>query len=182
MSTQLFISNYLDFTYCQNTRQEIAFHSHKSYEIYYFHGGRCNYLIGDQIYVLSPGDLILMHGLTLHRPKIFRDEEYIRTTLHFDQDHFKGIFTQMGMARLLEPFFSLQSYRLHFQGKERKELEQILININNHNNKSGITSEYRFQLAFIDLLAYIYTFCQKPLEEKKGHTSEKEKHVQDIIS
>lgn len=31
------------------------FHSHAFYEIYYFHEGRCTYLIGDSVFTLKPG-------------------------------------------------------------------------------------------------------------------------------
>lgn len=63
-----------------------VFHSHDQYEIYYFHEGKCNYLIGDRIYVLEPGDLILMDGMTLHCPKIEKGAKYVRSFIHFIRD------------------------------------------------------------------------------------------------
>ena len=49
--------------------------------------GKCTYLIGDRIYILSPGDLIIMHGMTLHRPKVDNNYVYDRTTIHFDPSY-----------------------------------------------------------------------------------------------
>ncbi|KKO51268.1 AraC family ligand binding domain-containing protein [Paenibacillus sp. DMB20] len=60
-----------------------VFHSHPFYEIYYFHEGHCTYLIGDRIYVLKPGDLLLMNDLTLHCSHVHTDARYVRSIVHF---------------------------------------------------------------------------------------------------
>lgn len=44
-----------------NPGKSDGFHSHPHYEIYYFHDGECTYIIGDRVYNLEPGDLVLMH-------------------------------------------------------------------------------------------------------------------------
>lgn len=67
-----------------NPGKSDGFHSHPHYEIYYFHDGECTYIIGDRVYNLEPGDLVLMHGLTLHRPHPKPGSAYERSTLHFD--------------------------------------------------------------------------------------------------
>ncbi|WP_100406876.1 AraC family transcriptional regulator [Bacillus solitudinis] len=182
MSTPIFFPNHLEFKYCCDLKEEISFHSHEHYEIFYFHGGKCNYLIGDQIYVLAPGDLILMNGLTLHCPTLHEREDYIRSVIHFDHGYFRGVLRTMGMEYLLEPFASLQSHRFQLQGQERQAVERLFLTMNQHNNKDDSISGYRLQLAFLDLLAYMYTFCQKPLENKKEAHSEKEKTVQKLIA
>ncbi|WP_100405365.1 AraC family transcriptional regulator [Bacillus solitudinis] len=182
MSIPSITSAQINLSYYQRYKTEMNFHSHEEYEIYYFHGGKCNYLIGDQIHVLSPGDLILMNGLTLHCPKIFEHEEYIRTTLHFDHVHFRGILRHMGMESLLNPFFSLQSFRIPFRDNEKEEVEKLFSSMHQFSNKKGVVSEYRFQLAFLDMLAYLYPFCQRSLTYTKDPQSEKEKNVQQVIT
>lgn len=59
----------IEFTYRNDSPMPGAqFHSHAFYEMYYFQEGECNYLIGDKLMTLHPGDFILMHGMTLHCP------------------------------------------------------------------------------------------------------------------
>ena len=59
-------------------------HSQSEYEIFYFHGGKCNYLIGNKLYALQPGDLIIMDGMTLHCANVDKRYAYSRTVLHFE--------------------------------------------------------------------------------------------------
>ncbi|WP_413380912.1 AraC family transcriptional regulator [Alkalihalobacillus sp. 1P02AB] len=176
------IDDHLQFGYHQNTKSKIDFHSHEKAEIYYFHGGKCNYLIGDEIHILSPGDLILMHGLTLHRPKIYEEDDYIRTTIHFDTSYFSQLLEPMGLERVLLPFTKLKSLRIHFEGKKKEELESYFIRIQQLKDNGDLLSVQRYQLLFIDLLAFIYPFCQNSLAKKRTHRSDKEKHVQRVIT
>ncbi|MFB5660969.1 helix-turn-helix domain-containing protein [Alteribacillus sp. HJP-4] len=172
----------LELLYFQNSKQETDFHSHEDYEIFYFHGSKCNYLIGDRIFNLAPGDLILMNGLTLHSPHLFDSEDYIRTVIHFDQGYFREVLRTMGKDFLLEPFSSLQFYRFRLRGKEKKAIEQFFEKMHYYNTQKDPISGYRMQIAFLDLLAHLYSFCRKPLEDNKEVLSEKEKNVQKVIS
>ncbi|WP_245308189.1 helix-turn-helix transcriptional regulator [Halalkalibacter urbisdiaboli] len=182
MSIPSIISGKLSLAYRMDQRLEMNVHSHEEYEIYYFHKGKCTYLIGDQIHVLSPGDLILMHGLTLHCPKIVDDADYIRTTLHFDHVHYRGTLQKIGMEFLLEPFVLLKSFLIPFRGDLKEEMEHLFARMNDFNGKKDAASQARFELAFIDILAHLYPFCQQNLSFTKEPQSEKEKHVHRIIA
>src|SRR6476660_5006589 len=59
------------------------FHSHQEYEIHFFHSGDCRYLINNRIYDLQPGDIILLDGMTLHKPNPQPGSTYIRSMIHF---------------------------------------------------------------------------------------------------
>ncbi|WP_059102633.1 AraC family transcriptional regulator [Shouchella shacheensis] len=174
----------LNFHYMQDWKNEEAFdfHSHEQAEIYYFHGGKCTYLIGDEILSLHPGDLILMHGLTLHRPKLFDGEPYIRSTLHFEQQYFHTILQPMGRVDLLSPFSSLKTLRLTFKGEGKAQLEGILQSIHECQKRNDAQASFRFQLLFMDLLSFLAPYCIKPLRERRVPTSEKEKNVQNVVS
>ncbi|MCP3027793.1 AraC family transcriptional regulator [Halobacillus sp. A5] len=170
--------------YWDERRADISFHSHPEYEIYFFHKGSCRYFIGDQMYTLSPGDVIIMHGLTLHRPRLFEGEEYVRSTIHFESEYFKEILNGMRMDFLLQPFSSLQSYRLHLQGRDRVEFESLLKKMNEHNEKHDDISICRFQLAFIELLTLLYSFLKGALDNHKKNEapSGQADYVQRVIS
>ncbi len=171
----------LEFFYLLSHPVSASFHSHPFYEIYYFVAGKCNYLIGDKIYVLSPGDLLLMDGLTLHCPKIDPGASYIRTIVHFEPVYWQRLFEQMNMLNVLQPFQDLRNYRISFKGAEKEELEQLLTAMNRYRQSTDAVSRFRFQLVFMELLAYIYGFCRKPLEEC-AFPSAKEQCVQSVIS
>lgn len=180
MHTSSYDNNRLDINYYNNTKQTIIFHSHIQYEIYFFHGGECTYLIGDKIYSLSPGDIIIMDGLTLHRPILSDEKDYIRSTLHFDATYFKEILDGMEMGFLLDPFTSLTTNLLHLNESEQREANALLEKMNGYKDKHDAISKYRLQLTFLELLAIIYSTSK--VELKNNRLSSKEDHVQQIVS
>ncbi|WP_101842753.1 AraC family transcriptional regulator [Halobacillus sp. Marseille-P3879] len=175
-----------NLNYCDDKKTANAFHSHLEYEIYYFHKGSCRYLIGDKIYLLSPGDVIIMDGLTLHRPRVFEREEYVRSTIHFESDYFKEILSAMNMEELLRPFSSLKSHCINLESQDRADFEAVLKRMDEHNiKKENPISGYRFQLAFIELLTLLYSFLKREIDEKsegeKGSPGQMD-YVQRVVS
>jgi AraC-like DNA-binding protein len=158
------------------------FHSHPSYEIYYFQGGRCNYLIGDRIHVLEPGDMFLMHGMTLHRPHIYPGEPYVRTIIHFEPSYVEGLIKHSLATDLMAPFRELRNHLLPHRGEARLEVEELLRRMAHFYHPNVPRTYDRFLVAFLDLLLLIHECCERPLEELRGLPTEKERHVQNIIS
>lgn len=172
----------IEFGYQSNRPISPIFHSHPFYEVYYFHEGKCNYLIGDKIYVLSPGDLILMNGMTLHCAKIDCNYPYVRSIIHFEPEVARPFLEQPHAINVLKPFQELKNHRIGLSGKEKAEVERILQFMHVQNQRQDPIGSNRMSLAFIDLLYYIYELCLQPLQDKPDFTSEKEKNVQDVIS
>lgn len=163
--------------------RDMQFHTHSCYEIYYFHSGKCNYLIGDRIYVLQPGDLFLMHGMTLHRPNVALGEEYVRTIIHFEPSYFQNLRISGFAVDVMEPFRQLRNYRLPLRDELKAEAEQLLARIRSFQDGRDAVSSGRFRLAFLDLLFFIYGCCQEPLSEPEALLpTDKERHVQNVIS
>jgi AraC-like DNA-binding protein len=179
-----FVSNpgKIDFIYRDNRYIQPLFHSHAHYEVYYFHGGKCNYLIGDTIYALAPGDLILMNGMTLHCAKIDPEFEYVRTIVHFEPTGLHPFLEAMHALNILQPFQELGNLVISFRGQEKEEVERILQHMQTLYNGGDEIGYNRFRLAFVDLLYVIYGHCRKPLLVKNELPSEKEKTVQRVIS
>ena len=161
---------------------QMKLHTHMHYEIYYFHKGKCTYLIGDQIYVLAPGDLILMHGLTLHSPNVDPDLEYRRTTIHFDPSYVSNMMQLPLTLNVLKPFQELRNHRFQLQGEEKQQMEAVLLQLEQLFRNQDVISYHRFHVLFLDLLFMIYGYCQKPLEVRTEFPSAKEHHVQSIIT
>jgi AraC-like DNA-binding protein len=170
-----------DYTYRSTGPMEPIFHSHTHYEVYYFHEGKCNYLIGDQIYHLAPGDLILMYGMTLHCPKIDPSVPYVRSIVHFDPAILRPYLEFPHAVPVMQPFEQFKNYRLCLRGADKEELERILIVMKGHQERGDQVGQGRLLLAFVDILHFIYDKCQQSLREPMKFPSEKEMAVQKVI-
>ncbi|MCC3373344.1 AraC family transcriptional regulator [Cohnella sp. REN36] len=166
-----------------------SYHSHPFYEIYYFHEGLCTYLIGDKLITLSPGDLILMHGMTLHCPNPAPHVPYIRSTIHFDPAYVKTVVPEAAAESLLQPFEELRNVRLPLRDVAKDEAERLLAEmgrlyalVRSQTEESGGAYAYeRFSLRFAELLYLIKGWCGTSGDERL-HRSERERHVQRVIS
>lgn len=172
----------IDFNFRNTLPIEPEFHSHSFHEVYYFHGGKCSYLIGDKIYVLAPGDLILMHGMTLHCVKIDPSQQYVRSIIHFEPAGVAPFLTMANSVNILQPFQELRNHRLSLRGEVKLEVERLLGLMEHHRLKGNQIGYNRMQLAFVDLLYLIYDQCLQPMQHKEDFNSKKESTVQDIIS
>jgi AraC-like DNA-binding protein len=159
----------------------MAFHSHAHFELYYFHGGKTTYLIGDKIFVLSPGDLILMHGMTLHCPKVDLSVPYQRTIVHFDPVFMKSFADVAFSVNVLQPFHELRNHRIHLSGDVREEVESKLRRMLALQAEGGKTSKDRQLLVFADLLLQVYELCEQSADSPNAFPSDKERHVQSIV-
>lgn len=62
-----YLSNYYYNKVVDIVNNESTHHYHHAFEIYYMKSGICNYFIGNQSYKVTPGDVILIPGETIHR-------------------------------------------------------------------------------------------------------------------
>jgi AraC-like DNA-binding protein len=161
---------------------KMKFHTHTHYEIYYFHKGRCTYLIGDKIHVLMPGDLILMHGMTLHCANVDPNMDYSRTTIHFDPSYVQKMIHPPYTINVLKPFQELRNHRFQLQAAEKQQVEEALQRLEQLYLQGDAISFHRFHTLFLDFLLLIYSYSQKPLQDKPEFPTVKEHHVQSIIS
>ena len=167
--------------FCTEPTGMRAFHSHERYEIFYFHGGKAEYLIGDKHFVLKPGDLIIMNGMTLHCPLVNPGDEYARTTLHFDAGHIASLLAPFPSVDVLKPFREYANLRLETSGDERKEVETLLARMAEFYRRRDPVSVNRFLLSMLDLLLLVLRLYENHAE-KTGLTSEKERHVRRMIA
>jgi AraC-like DNA-binding protein len=158
-----------------------TFHSHSEYEIFYFHRGYCTYLIGDQIHILQPGDLIVMHGMTLHCPKIVKGKEYVRSVIHFEPSYFRSLLEQIQTPFALHPFEALRNHRISLDETQQAEMEALLSRLQASKQSTGPLSETRGKVIFLDLLLFVYECFQQPLKYKQDLPSHREERVQEIV-
>ncbi len=165
-----------------NYDTQMPYHTHFHYEIYYFRGGKVNYIINDRIHVLEPGDLILMHGMTLHKAHVDPSDKYHRTTLHFDPYYFKQFIQPSYAPDLLAPFEKLQNVRLSLRGADKIEVEALLEKLEQLYMQGTTYSHQRFQAVLLDFMIMISELCRQPMQAIPTFPSSKEKHVQGVIS
>ncbi|MEY8745197.1 AraC family transcriptional regulator [Paenibacillus tundrae] len=184
MPRMMHFTNPLEYSYRStslfNVGKSDGFHAHAQYEIYYFHAGECTYIIGDRVYVLAPGDLVLMHGMTLHRPHPIAGKRYERTTLHFDPSAVRSHLHPDRMDEVLQPFEELGNCRINLKGEVRAEFEQLLLQLHQLSLHTGSFVQERLNVRLCELLYVIADICQGNLEEHRP-SSDKERHVQHII-
>ncbi|MFD1135215.1 AraC family transcriptional regulator [Paenibacillus urinalis] len=162
--------------------QDDGFHSHPFYELYYFHEGKCTYVIGDKIYTLVPGDLILMHGMTLHRPHPDPSVPYVRTTLHFYPTMLEEYLVAERAHALLAPFEKLKNHVFHLTAEQQQETETSLAQLNQlYEMKGREQMSDRFVLKLCDFLIMAQQFTDNKLLEQRTRT-DKEEHIQGIIT
>ncbi|MGE7827346.1 AraC family transcriptional regulator [Paenibacillus sp. NPDC093718] len=157
------------------------FHSHAFYEIYYFHEGRCTYLIGDSVFTLKSGDLLLMNGLTLHCPNVEPDSRYVRSILHFDPAWICKGLSETAKSILLDPFESLRNHRMTLTGANRDEFEGMLADIHRLSESTAGFRQERMTLRIQEMMYVIADWCQDAVQDQDS-ISEKERHVQHVVS
>lgn len=158
------------------------FHTHLAFEIYYFHSGKVNYIINNKMYKLEPGDLILMHGMTLHKVHLEQQEQYHRTIVHFDPQYFAQYIQPFHLPDLLWPFKQLQNIKLSLHGEIKKEMEELLYKLFRLYSEQTTLSLQRCHAILLELLIVVNDICQQPTLENNSQLQAKEKHVQTVIS
>ncbi|MCM3629328.1 AraC family transcriptional regulator [Paenibacillus glycanilyticus] len=159
------------------------FHSHLEYEIYYFHSGKCKLLIGDSIYELAPGNLILMNGMTLHYPSIDNRYEYCRTVVHFNPAFASGLLQPPFLVPLLLPFEKQTNRLISLKPEEQARIEPLLERLCFLRQREDALSHDRLILCFQELLLLIYEFANMPsYGQASPPKSIKHQNVQKLIS
>jgi hypothetical protein len=71
-------------------------HSHSFYEVYFLISGKRRYLMGDAIYDVEPGDLVIVPKEQLHRTTSESVEGYHRYVVYFDRRQIRLLAALVG--------------------------------------------------------------------------------------
>jgi AraC-like DNA-binding protein len=123
-----------------------------------------------------------MYGMTLHGAKADSSVPYIRSIMHFEPTFLTPFFGMTHAVNILKPFQEHKNYRISLSGKYKEEFERLLAVMNEYQMKQDRIGISRLQLAFADVLYFIYELYTDPTINKFSGASEKEKSVQKIIS
>ena len=182
MKRPLPYSLFCEYYYNWPRKKKFSFHSHTSYEIFYFHSGKGDFWLGDQKISLQPGDLIIMDGLTPHGPKVYADGDYVRTMFQFDPSIIRYFDKQLHGFNPLLPFEQLYHCRIRLAGEAKAEFEDMLLRLSRLYARQDLISSSRFLMAFYDMLMFIYGQCERMLRAAVAPVSERERSVRKIVS
>ena len=164
--------------------QELRFHSHTQYEIYYFHSGNCKYLINHTIYDLRPGDIIIMDGLTAHRANPSLQDMYERSVVHFSPDWILPLLESLHMPELLAPFKEMNNSLL--RGGEDGIRENIIACIkrlailSKRKDEKEPENQAEMKVLLTDMLVQIFKLSRAENESLSMEKSDKDVHVEKI--
>lgn len=183
---------YLNETLIVNYRMQgigdysLDFHTHQEYEIYIFHAGSCRYLIHNKIYDLEPGDILLMDGMTLHKPNVSPNSEYIRSVIHFSPHWIKSVLTEMGSMYLLEAFQKLHHclIRTH-ENNELKRLEEVisrLAEVKRTSESNDVHSITEMKVLLLQVLISVHRLGQMNSIKIPNKKVDKAEHAENIAA
>lgn len=107
------------------------------------------------MYDLEPGDILLMNGLTVHRPMISSEISYIRSVIHFSPNFIQGLLKSLDSEFLLNPFRDLSHTFLRTKENQlSKKLEDVFRDIAEvKENKNGEENTTEIKLKMLLTLA-----------------------------
>lgn len=131
-------------------------HTHKGLEVYYFIRGDANYIIGDNIYDLSPGDMLLFRGSTIHRVNPSKDVPYVRSYVNFTESFLQEQMSGDMFEKLMSLFESPSGRLIRWSLEERKEVEAYFRALHRENERESFGYELILKALLVQLLVAIY--------------------------
>ena len=99
-------------------------HSHRAYEMFILESGATTMLIGDRLFPISQGDVLLVAPETIHANK--GGIEHYRYAVHFTMSHLKKYFDETVCAEITDV---IQNNKLTMRPGAFKKILEILGNI-----------------------------------------------------
>lgn len=131
-------------------------HTHDGYELYFFHQGNVNLIIGNEIYQLQPGDMLLFSGDVLHRPNPSKDTPYIRSYINFTADYVQEMAGEELQAKLLGLFAHPNGLLIRWDDKGASEIDEHFAVMASEREKEAIGTEFMMQSLMVQLLLKTY--------------------------
>lgn len=166
---------------------EMDYHAHSDfYEIFFFHEGTCKYLVGNHIYDLQPGDILIMDGTFLHKPNVPKNSPYVRSHVHFSPRWIGNLLKEINADFLLELFQKMRHFLIRPEDlNDVRHLEDLMSRLAQvmkfgKTNKKYSTIEAKLLLSEILLnVDRLGKYGRKEVTENK---SNKEIHAENIAS
>lgn len=144
-------------------------HFHDSHELYYLEKGRTRYFIGDEIFLLEPGDMVFVPKQIFHKTDTEDNADVRRLLFSFD-DHFAGNVEELKKNK----FIRVPPDKLY-------KLQSIFRQIEEEDKKKEVRYTEMQQLLFRQMLILISRYCspqnKKPLGEAETLVQQIAKYI-----
>ncbi|MFC5450703.1 helix-turn-helix transcriptional regulator [Paenibacillus aestuarii] len=131
-------------------------HTHEGLEIYYFTQGKAHYVIGDNIFDLQPGDMLLFRGDTIHRVNPSQDVPYVRSYVNFMPRLIEQHLPEEMSRKLLALFESASGLLIRWSPDEREEIQRFFQTICTERERETFGFEWMVATHLIQMLIRIY--------------------------
>ncbi|MEK3789992.1 MULTISPECIES: helix-turn-helix transcriptional regulator [Paenibacillus] len=131
-------------------------HTHEGYEMYFFLEGNANFVIGNEIYQLQAGDMLLFSGDVLHRPNPAKDVPYVRSYINFTSDYIQEVAGEELQAKLLNLFEHPNGLLIRWDESGVNEMDSHFELLFTEREKEAIGHEVMMQTLMVQLLLKIY--------------------------
>ncbi|MGG1313732.1 helix-turn-helix transcriptional regulator [Cohnella laeviribosi] len=131
-------------------------HTHEGVEVYFFIQGQANYVVGDDIYDLLPGDMLLFRGSIMHRVNPSRGTPYLRSYVNFMPSFIQDQAPKELTGKLLALFDSPSGLLIRWLPDEREEIKNCFRMMQQEKEKEPFGHEYMLKTHLLQLLIRIY--------------------------
>lgn len=138
--------------------EQLDFHTHVEYEIYFFHEGECHFQIGSRFYEMVAGDILLIDGMKMHKAFVNqKNVAYKRSIIHFKRDWIEPVLAALEAKEILGLFNDTYEhlYRVN-DPAERKQIFNMFRTINELSRTAKSTIDVaKLKLSLVQLLIEI---------------------------
>ncbi|WP_281883417.1 AraC family transcriptional regulator [Paenibacillus sp. YYML68] len=157
-------------------------HTHEGLEVYYFQRGNANYVIGENIHDLSPGDMLLFCGGTIHRVNPTKETVYIRSYVNFTEAFLQQQLDEEMFGKLMSLFEAPNGLLIRWSPEEREEVEMYFRAIQRENERESFGYEVILRTLLIQLLIAIYRKVKRLHQiVPNAHQSHSQENVRRIL-
>lgn len=158
-------------------------HTHEGYEIYYFIEGVASYIIGNNIFQLVPGDMLLFDGQILHRVNPDTGVPYVRSYINFLPSFLEPVVPDDMLHKLLGPLQHANGQRIRWNRDESEEVQRLFGEIKKEKEREQIGCRLMMQTHLTQLLTRIYRKTQEADAALiKPNATQKEMYVHSVLS
>lgn len=162
----------------------LDFHTHEHFEILLMHGGNCRFLVGNQLYHLQPGSLLMLDGMTVHRAYVYGDEDaYERSVVHFEASWISPLLQELGAESLLEMFTENRNGLIRsFSKRDEALIEHMMIQLIQLSEDTNTLAEAQRKIILAQLLIHITQSTKKVIPKEQTIRDEKTENAEKISS
>jgi len=127
-------------------------HYHETHELYFLEKGRTKYFIGNEIFMLEPGDMVFIPKFVFHQTDNGQNTNVERLRFAFDDDFAGGEYRKYINELKRKRFIRIPSENLD-------ELKSIISRLENEATKKQNGFEEMQKLCFMQILILISRYC-----------------------